>query len=293
MKTNFFGLSRVRLSLFFASFTILSVSLSCVREKISKEPEQGAFQDSSKNVADANPVIYWYANPNKPYLESFYALNREPNEEGTVVQAGDPTYGPIWKVNKPAGSKRAELSQTNPKNPAAGNPNQYVPSEGSTVYIGWRWKGNIAGSAFPADGFAIFQNKSSGNGSQNYPMNIDWDGKEVTLNKFVPGTTSQSSRKTTIWRKNIGENSWNKFVMKVKFSKNASVGTIEFWHNGSKQTLVGQNNTTNKKLFHRTLDDNGNYFKWGAYNEASRNFDITVYLDEMRVTSDLASATPN
>ena len=270
---------------------ISGFAFSCSQENIATIEDVNSAKSVESSARIQSQI--WYGNPNNPYLESFYALNTEQGEDGSVVQAGDPTYGSIWKVNKPSGSKRAELSQTNPNDPAPNTSNKYIPSEGSTIYLGWRWKGNIAGSTFPDEGFAIFQNKSTNNGSQNYPFNMDWDGREVTLNKFVTGSGSQSSRKTTIWRKAISENQWVKFVMKVKFSKNASVGTLEFWYNGAKQTLIGQNNSTDKRLTHRTLDDEGNYFKWGAYNEASRDFNITVYLDEMRVASDLATAQPD
>ena len=235
--------------------------------------------------------LLWYADPNKPYTDNFYNLNREPNEEGTSAVMIDSKYGKVWKVNKPVGSKRTEFSRTQPKEPTGVN--TYIPNEGDSVYTGWRWKGEIEGSEFPAKEFAIFQNKSQHNASQNHPVNIDWDGKEMMLKIVKQGTGSVGSRSSIIWKKAIPENQWVAIMLKMTYSRDAKVGSVELWIDGEKQNLVGQNNDTERRIFHRTLDDEGNYSKWGAYNEASRNFNITVYLDEMRVAKDFETANPD
>ena len=233
----------------------------------------------SIGVYTSHAQVLWYADPNKNYLESFYRLSVEAGEVGEVSTVNDPVYGKVWNVRKPAGSKRAELSRTD----------GYIPAEGDIVFVGWRWKANIVGNSAP--GFAIFQNKSDGTSSQNYPFLMGYNGTNMGLSIYTPGTTSQESRGKQIWSKPVSEGEWVSIVLGITYSKDASKGRLEMWFNGVKQDLL--NDDLNKQITHRTLDDNGNYFKWGAYNEASRNYDITINLDEMRVAKDYASAEPN
>lgn len=230
--------------------------------------------------------LLWYANPEKPQEANFYNLNTEPNEKGYLDIVNVPGHGKVWKVNKPSGSKRAELARSRPKLDTLSN--AYTPTEGDIIYLGYKWKVKIAGNE-PRKAFAVFQNKSQSSHSQNYPFNLDYDGKELSMNRFLPGEGSQKSRGKTIWTKAVKEDEWVSIVMGIGFSRNLNKGYVELWCNGEKQKLDGKL----EKYMHRTLDDNGNYFKWGAYNENSRPFDITVWLDEMRVAKDFETANPD
>jgi Polysaccharide lyase len=238
-----------------------------------------------------NAQLLWYADPNKPQTDNFYNLNREPNEEGTLDLVTDSLYGKVWHVNKPSGSKRTELARSQPKEPNEKGINTYIPTEGDSIYLGWRWKGEIVNADYPAGGMAIFQNKSSTPHSQNYPFTMVWNGKEMSLDKFVAGTGSQGSRGTKLWQKEVAENQWVTIEMKIKFSRDSNIGSIELWFNNVKQDLVGGD--SNKKVMHRTLDDSGTYFKWGSYGEKARPLDVNIYLDEMRVAKDFKTANPN
>jgi Polysaccharide lyase/Bacterial Ig-like domain (group 2)/Cellulose binding domain len=229
--------------------------------------------------APAQAQVLWYGDPEEDYRKNFYRLSVEPDEPASVTVQRDPDHGAVWKVNKPAGSKRAELSKTN----------GYSPKEGDKVYIGWRMKVSIVGSAMPG-GFSLFQNKSESPHSQNYPFTLGFTGTQLSLNAYDPGTGSQSSRGRNLLKRPLAEGEWVTLVLGVHFSRQDNIGYIELWLDGEKQTLAGSD--SRKRVMHRTLDDSGNYFKWGAYNEASRDFDISVYLDEMRVAMDYASANP-
>jgi Polysaccharide lyase len=231
--------------------------------------------------------LLWYADPSKPQAENFYNLNIEPNENGTLEVITDEKHGKVWQVNKPSGSKRTELSRSRPKKDTLQN--AYTPKEGDVIYLGYQWKIMIEGNE-ERKGFAVFQNKSESPHSQNYPFNLDYNGKTLSMNTYTQGEGSQKSRGKKVWEKAVKENEWVTIVMGIKFSRDANIGHIELWINGEKQALQGQD--TSGKLIHRTLDDSGNYFKWGAYNENSRPFNITVNLDEMRVAKDYKTANP-
>jgi len=231
---------------------------------------------SSRAVSD----VLWYGDPNKPLTDSFRQLNTEPGEEGTATVVNDSVYGKVWKVNKPAGSKRAEFARTN----------GYIPAEGDKVYVGWRTKINIAGSTNPDSGFAIFQLKTEDNGEQNHPVSIDYDGREMFVQGIDPGTGFVAPRTKTFCTKPMNENTWTSIVLGIKFSSNATVGYVEVWINGVKQSLLNDN--SDKQSFHRTIDTGEMYFKWGAYNEAGRNFDISNYLCDMRVATSYTAAEP-
>jgi hypothetical protein len=270
---------------FLAVSSAFFLTLSCQQDEVlqAESESQAANPDRSARINS----VKWSDDPNLVYTDSFYRLSVESGETASVTTVNDATHGKVWKVNKPSGSKRAELSQTDP---STGTRASYVPAEGDKVYIGWRVKMDIAGSSNPSSGMAIFQNKSSGTTTQNYPFLFGWDGSTVTMSTYVPGSGSQASRGTQRWSKSWGENSWLTIVVGVKFSKNSNDGTLELWVNGSKQDLVGDD--SNKVLKHRTLDDNGNYFKWGAYNEAARDFNVTAYLANMKVATTYDEARP-
>lgn len=241
------------------------------------------------NLETAQAQLLWYADPAKPQAENFYNLNIEPNEKGTLEVVDDEKHGKVWQVNKPSGSKRTELSRSRPKVMKDSTTNAYIPKEGDSIYLGYQWKVSIAGND-ERKGFAVFQYKSENPHSQNYPFNLHYNGKKLAMSVYVPGTGSQNSRGKEVWATNVQENEWVTIVMSIKVSQDANKGHIELWLNGEKQVLQGQNKEG--LLHHRTLDDNGNYFKWGAYNENARPYDITVSLDEMRVAKDYNTANP-
>lgn len=231
--------------------------------------------------------LLWYADPSKSQTDNFYNLNIEPNEKGYLEIVNDEKHGKVWQVNKPSGSKRTELSRSRPKKDTLQN--AYTPKEGDVVYLGYQWKIAIEGND-ERKGFAVFQNKSEAPHSQNYPFNLDYNGQTLSMNTYTPGVGSQKSRGKKVWEKAVKENEWVTIVMGLKFSRDAQVGYIELWFNGEKQILEGQNSA--EKLLHRTLDDSGNYFKWGAYNENARPYNITVWLDEMRIANVYEVANP-
>ena len=89
----------------------------------------------------------------------------------------------------------------------------------------------------------------------------------------------------------MSENTWTTIVLGLNFSNNAKVGYVEVWVNGVKHDLLNDN--ADKQALHRTIDTGTMYFKWGAYNEIARPFNINVFMDEMRVAETYAGANPD
>lgn len=222
--------------------------------------------------------VLWYGDPDKNYLESFYRLSRESGEVGTVNTTIDPQYGKVWVLNKPVGDKRCEFARTE------GKSNSYTPKEGDMLYVGWRMKSTIVGNNNP--GYAVFQWKSDPPERQNYPFSMVYNGKKLSLDAYDASTTScQSCKREVVLEKDLPENTWVSIVIGVKVSRNENIGYLEVWIDGVKQNLLGGS----QRFMHRTLDDSGNYCKWGAYGGGAIPYDVSTYLDEMRIGTTLAS----
>lgn len=230
--------------------------------------------------------VIWYANPELSYLDSFYALNKEPGEAASAKAMVDSVHGKIWVVNKPIGSKRAEFARSEPRDLTLP---RYAPTEGDKKYIGWKMKVSIVGDVTPPD-FEVFQLKSYPDGMQNYPIDIEYNAGTLVLEAFDPGTGSQSSRGRDLCSYYLGQDKWAYIVLGIKFSNDADSGYVECWINGEKQDLLYSD--ANKRAKHRTLDDTGNYFKWGAYKAKVYDYDISNCLDEMRIANTYEEANP-
>ncbi|MEO0331630.1 MAG: heparin lyase I family protein [Bacteroidota bacterium] len=257
--------------------------------------------------------VLWYGDPDQGVRDVFRRLdpdgNRppvapgrcvdDPNNPPEVSTPTDPTYGKHWRIRKPVSRKRAEFARTN----------GFIPREGDDIYIGWRWK--MTSSPALRDGIAVFQWKTDDGGDisrnkQNYPFNMGYDGTTLTISAYGPGNpdwregSSITNRKTTIWERNVSPGQWVALVFRVKVSKNPDVGFIEFWFNGSKQTLKNAGfkeyqvklGGDKKRAYHKTNDGKEVYMKWGAYNENACDYDITVNFDDMRVATTYDDARP-
>lgn len=86
---------------------------------------------------------------------------------------------------------------------------------------------------------------------------------------------------------------WHDFVYRVKLSTNASVGFMEVWHNGVKQTMKnGQQRT-----YYQTLkpgvnwNGSGNYYRVNLYRSANWGT-TTLYHDEVAIGKTFESVYP-
>ncbi|MGB6150992.1 MAG: T9SS type A sorting domain-containing protein [Pricia sp.] len=262
--------------------------------------------------------VLWYGDPDEDVRTVFRRLdpdgnrnptgNRcvdDPNNPPTVSTPTDGQFGKFWRINKPVSRKRAEFARTN----------GFIPQEGGDYYYGWRWR--INSSPNLNDGVSVFQWKTDQGGNidtnkQNYPFNMGYDGNELTVSAYGPAEPnwnrpgSITQRKTTIWKGQVDENKWYSFVFRIKVDRdydsgnNRYRGFIEFWFNGSKQTLTNSDfddyqvvlSSDGKRAYHRTNDGSEVYPKWGSYNENACDFDITTDFDDLRVARTYEEARP-
>lgn len=269
-----------------------------------------------------NAQILWYGDPNLSVNDNFRRLDPngnsnpsgddcvdDPNNPPAVTKPIDAQYGKFWRITKPVSRKRAEFART------TGDVNDFEPVKGETYYYGWRWR--INSTPDPTGDVTVWQWKSDDGGNlnlnkQNYPLNMEYDGTVLTLKAFGPAEPNWTSggifsRRTTLWRQVVEENTWVSFVIKLKVDdtydnvNNRYEGYVEFWFNGVQQTLnnLGSNlyevvlANSDTRAYHKTFDGIVTYPKWGSYNEEACDLLTITDFDEMRVTSTYASALPN
>ncbi len=274
----------------------LSSFFGCSKDQTSISEESTAAKNSQAQVSAAQQV--WYANPDQPWQNSFDNFNIEDNggTNPTVTTLTDATYGKVWRVYKPSGAKRAELSRAS----------SYNQQEGETIDLNYKWKINPEQNLGSSE-ISVFQWKSEDGSTlsrQNYPFNLTYDNGNLKLNTYGPGTpdytqgSSIENRKNTIWSKAVNQGTWVSIGFRIKVSKYigsdlTKIGYIEFYFNGTKQVFTTQNSTSQydiilsgdkKRAYHRTNDGVVTYPKWGVYNEESRPFDIRVLLADMTIT---------
>lgn len=198
----------------------------------------------------------------------FKVLNVDaPAELAAVSNA---TYGKIWRFTKAVGSNRCEVH-------AAKN---FDAVEGDDIYLGWR--SQLAMSSASLTTNALFQWKAYGaNMTQNFPIVIKTISGDFKLMHTASGGAS-----TYIWNTPVTLNNWNTFVLRIKVSRTATIGFIEFWFNGVKQTL--SNGT--QRYYGRTLDAEYCDPKWGVYGASAEL--ITNRVHGLKIASTYAEAAP-
>jgi hypothetical protein len=102
------------------------------------------------------------------------------------------------------------------------------------------------------------------------------------LMHFAPGKIG-----TEVWKTPLTRNVWNSIVLRIKVSGDDTVGFIEFWFNGVKQTLV--NGTQHYSA--RTLDGDHCDPKFGVYG--GDDADITNYVHALKIADTYAAAAPD
>lgn len=188
----------------------------------------------------------------------------------TLAAVNNTTYGKIWRFTKEIGSNRCEVHA------AQG----FDAVEGDDIYLGWRSQLSMSSTGLTTN--ALFQWKAYGaNMTQNFPVVIKTIGGDFKLMHTASGGTS-----TYIWNSPVTLNNWNTFVVRIKVSRTATVGFIEFWFNGVKQTLLGGT----QRYYGRTLDADYCDPKWGVYGASSEL--ITNRVHGLKIASTYAEAAP-
>jgi Polysaccharide lyase len=209
-------------------------------------------------VGKAEAQLIWDGDASRG-TSVFGNLNCDPPSSVTAVN--DSSQGRVWRYYKPSGSNRCENHGIR----VGGS--RFVFRSGTTYYLGWRSRLSTT-----VNNNAIFQWKSYGNHIQNYPVLLKMINGRVTLMYRAPG----ESCCRTLWSRSISANTWYHYTLALHLSSSASSGWIEFWFNGTRQTL--SNGST--RYFGRTLDDI-NEPKWGIYGASGTT--VSSYADGLKV----------
>ncbi|MBD1388737.1 heparin lyase I family protein [Neiella sp. HB171785] len=272
----------------------------------------------------ATAQVDWYADPNKPLTDSFRRLDQNAGSSTTCADqtatSSNPTvspYGKMWKIDKPVGARRGEYARTE----------GFIHPEGRGRFYGWRFRINSNPDA--VDKVTVFQWKtaidSNGtSGTQNYPINMEYEHGTLKLEAFGPCTDSNvastpplcsnypSQRKVTLKSVPLPEFGWGELVLKIFKDDDPNEGYVEFYYNGVQQTLsngsptgdfrVTFKNGDYKRAYLRTSDGDvgpqdskteNMYPKWGVYNLNSCGYDVNVFFDEMRVGRSFNDVDPS
>ncbi|SHG31643.1 heparin lyase I family protein [Pedobacter caeni] len=193
------------------------------------------------------------------------------NIEGTgaVTTVNDETGTLVWKFLKPSGSHRTECRGA--KN--------YSAQEGDEIYIGWTSK-----IYMPTDlkTDALFQWKSypTDGSDQNHPFMVRTKNGKLELQHFDINHVA-----SVPWSTTLSTSTWLKFVIRMKVSRDKTVGFIEFWYNGVKQTLSNGSD----RLYCRTLDTVPECDpKWGVYGGDTAQ--VTHFVKKIRIGTTYADA---
>lgn len=243
---------------------VLSCILSCKKKKSEQPPAQPPIV-----VPPAvQGKLLW--NGDATLGNSVWKVAANIEGEGTITTLSDPTYGQVWKFAKPLGSHRTE------SHAAKG----FQADEGDDIYIGWRCKISMP----PNIGTnAVFQWKAyGGDMQQNFPLIISTTtGGDIHLMHYAPGQIG-----TELWKTSLKINAWNRFVLRLKISRDGTAGFIEFWYNDEKQVLKGGSD----RYYGRTLDAEYCDPKWGVYGGDAQL--ITNYVGGLKIASSYELAKP-
>jgi hypothetical protein len=221
-----------------------------------------AMSSSVLLAAPAQASVIWDGDASKG-TGIFSNLNCE--SPGGVAAVDDSTHGRVWRYNKPSGLNRCESKGIKV------NGSTYTFRNGQTYYLGWYSK-----LSSTVNNNAVFQWKSYGNHTQNYPFVLKVISNRITMIQRQPGTSE-----VRIWSQPITANTWNQFVIGVYMSAQTRGGWIELWFNGQQQTF----SSGVQRYACRTFDSE-NHPKWGVYG--AKGTTVTNLVDGLRVGTSYA-----
>lgn len=243
-------------------------SLMACKKKTVKQDESPVVNPEPDPKTEVQGTLLWDGDAGKG--KGVWKVAENIEGTGSISAISDVTYGLTWKFDKPLGSHRTE------SHAATG----FQAKEGDDIYIGWRSKITMP----PNIGTnAVFQWKAYGDDmQQNFPVIFSTTtGGILHLMHYAPGQVG-----TEVWKVPLKINVWNRFVLRLKISRDGTVGFMELWYNDEKQNLTGGT----QRYYGRTLDAGYCDPKWGVYGGDAQQ--IINYIGKPRIATTYELAKP-
>jgi hypothetical protein len=191
--------------------------------------------------------------------------------KGTVTVDSDPMYGPVWKFFFPDGDTRCEVRGSK----------GYDIQPGAEIYVGWRVKYEVALGTLRY----VFQMKGYPPPAlqANHPIVFATEQNNLVLINY-----DLHDQRHTIWQTPITRGAWQSVVVHMKMALDPTVGFIELWYDGAKQTFAGGMD----RIPANTFDAGRTLVKWGIYRGGQGPGDCYEYLSRPRIGTTYQDVAP-
>jgi hypothetical protein len=190
---------------------------------------------------------------------------------GSVTVASDPAHGPVWKFFFPDGDTRCEVRGSK----------GYDVQQGTEIYVGWRVKYDVALGTLRY----VFQMKGYPPPAlqANHPVVFATEQDNLVLINY-----DLKDQRHTIWQKPITRGGWQSIVLHMKIALDPTVGFIELWYDGAKQTFTNGMD----RIPANTFDAGRTLVKWGIYRGGQGPGDCYEYLARPRIGTTYDDVAP-
>ena len=116
----------------------------------------------------------------------------------------------------------------------------------------------------------------------------------IDVNSYTSSNTDTGRTEYAIWKTPQKTGVWNDIKLHIKWSPDPTVGFIEFWYNGVRQTFTGAPCANQTRCYVRTMipGDRGVYFKQGLYRDNNSTTTGIIYEDGFSAATTEAGLQP-
>ncbi len=158
--------------------------------------------------------------------------------------------------------------------------------EGDERWFGWSTLFPI-GFPYTSDWGSFLQWKNSGCGpgpSGSPPIHMGFQGEKLGMHHYSRVTGQRTNLASVTLQRGV----WHDWVVHVKFHPSASVGYVEYWHNG----VLLQPRKYLSTMHTDTCGTLPNYLKVGQYRSAAYEGAHIIYHDSVKVGASYAEVAP-
>ncbi len=175
---------------------------------------------------------------------------------GTISVVNDSTWGKVFRfLCHDNGTTKTRCEGSRMKN--------FQPSNTGTYYFGWKQKWGPLPTKV-GKWQVLEQVHLSGAGASGGPvpfgLHVPGDGQMHFQYQNPSGTPRD------FWTHSLPLNSWHHYTYHIKMSTSESSGWVEFWYDGTMQTLKNGSKRYPSAWAHH---DSTSYWKWGIYRSGS------------------------